>query len=276
MDGTTEKQLAGRTTNLDRVLQMPYMKKALGVSIEKDGTIGFDNGNTANGVDLLQRMLKSMAAPKFNVNLIRDKDQREDFIDGFAAHNVLAPESATPTGGKAAGVAAKAAQKNTARKAPPVSDRKSLALKGRSYALHLHDPRLAELYDEALRIDAAKLPNCASILTRVFLELATDHLLIELKVPLPALHVSKQRKDWGDKGISLDEKIKHVLTKIDPNGNHKDLRHVRQYKDAGAIHAVNALHDYIHNLKAKPNPREVKEIWARWHPYFEHLIAALP
>ena len=272
----TEKHLAGRTTNLDRVLQMPYMKRALGVSIEKDGTVSFDNGNLAAGVGLLQRMLKSMAAPKFSVNDIRSKEQREDFIDGFSAHSVLAPEPAAPRGAKATGAAAKTAQKKTARKAAPVSERKSLALKGRDYLLPVHDPRLAELYDEALRIDPAKLPNCASILTRVFLEQATDHLLIELKVPLPALHVGKQRKAWTDKGISLEEKIKQVLAIIDPSGNHKDLRQVRQYKDADAIHAVNALHDFIHNLKARPNAKEIKAVWARWHPYFEHLFAALP
>jgi hypothetical protein len=271
----TEKHLAGRTTNLDRVLQMPYMKRALGVSIEKDGTVSFDSGNLSAGVGLLQRMLKSMAAPKFNVNDIRSKEQREDFIDGFAAHNVLASEPAS-VGGKATRAAAKTAQKKIARKAPPLADRKSLALKGRSCLLPVRDPRLAELYDEALRIDPARLPNCASILTRVFLEQATDHLLIELKVPLPAIHTSKQRKHWSDKGISLEEKIKHVLAKIDPAGNDRDLRQVRQYKDAGAIHAVNALHDFIHSLKAKPNPKEVKEVWARWHPYFEHLFAALP
>lgn len=272
----TEKSLAGRTTNLDRVLQMPYMKKTLGVAIAKDGTVDFDNGNTAAGVSLLQRMLKAMSAPTFNVNRIRTKEQREDFIDEFTAHNVLAPEPAPGAGSKSAGATAKTASKKAARKASPTADRKSLALKGREFQLPVHDPRLAELYDEALRIDPAKLPNCASILTRVFLEQATDHLLIELKVPVPAFHLGKNRKEWTDKGISLDEKIKHALTKIDPSGNHRDLRQVRQYKDADAIHAVNALHDFIHNLKARPNAKEIKAVWARWHPYFEHLFAALP
>jgi hypothetical protein len=272
---TTERTLAGRTTNLDRVLQMPYMKTALGVSIERNGDIAFDNGDQAKGLALLQRMLKAMAAADWDVNKIRSKAQREDFIDEFDAHNVRAPDE--NTGGGASGEKSSAknkAVKKVAKKAPLPADRKCLALKGKDHALSPQDPRLVELYDEALQIDAGRLPNCASMLTRVFLELSTDHLLIELKVPLPAAHAGK-RTSWSDKGIPLDDKIAAALAHLDPTGKARELSQVRQFKDRDAIHAIQALHDFIHSLKANPNPREIKEIWKRWHPYFDRIFQAV-
>jgi len=48
-----ERILNSRTTNLDRVLQMPHMAVALGVHIGKDGTITFGSGDDQRGTDLL-------------------------------------------------------------------------------------------------------------------------------------------------------------------------------------------------------------------------------
>src|SRR3546814_8423555 len=49
---TLEKGLAPRT-NLDRVLQMPYMAQALGIRIAKDGDISYENDDAAKGDKLL-------------------------------------------------------------------------------------------------------------------------------------------------------------------------------------------------------------------------------
>lgn len=122
----TERTLAGRTTNLDRILQMPYMKAALGVTIDKSGEVAFENGNIGKGVALLQRMLKAMSASKWDVNDIRTKAQREDFIDEFADHNVLAPAD-PPAGGAGNKSAARGkAAKKTAKKALLAADRHNM------------------------------------------------------------------------------------------------------------------------------------------------------
>lgn len=271
-----ERVLSTRTTNLDRVLQMPYMKAALGVAIGKDGVVEFANGNQASGLDLLMRMLRAMGSAKFNVNDIRWAQDRKDFIDTFGRHNVL-PADNTATGGSGSPKPGKAAAKKTSKatkRATLQADRKQLALKGRDAVLAVRDDRLLELYDEAGKLDPARLPNAASMLTRVFLELSTDHLLNK-KVPLTQFHKDKGRKHWRDKGITLEEKIVTALKHLDPAGNAPSLKQVRQFRDKGAIHSLEALHDFMHGLQAKPDAAEVKRVWERWHPYFEQLFAAL-
>ena len=134
---------------------------------------------------------------------------------------------------------------------------------------------MAELYLEALRLQPAKLANTGGVLTRVFLELSTDFFLIHQKVPVPVEHLNKGRKAWTDVGIALKEKITAVLKQIDPSGKDQLFSEVRRgLSDWGALHSIQALHDYVHSLKADPDPTEVKRIWGRWHPYLSALFEA--
>src|SRR3546814_16708371 len=76
-------------TNLDRVLQMPYMAQALGIRIAKDGDISYENDDAAKGDKLLLKIVRAISAPGFNVNHIRSAADRTDFLDTFAAGAVL-------------------------------------------------------------------------------------------------------------------------------------------------------------------------------------------
>jgi hypothetical protein len=269
-----EAKLSGRTTNLDRVLQMPYMAAALGVTIEKNGSVSFGNDDQGKGGALLVRMVKAMAHDSFNVNKIRSAEERKDFIDTFAKYHVRASE-----GGGGAGRAQEraTASKKSGRKAPSQDDRKHLALRGRENVLTIHEDRLNRLYGEATRITPKTLPNSSSILTRVFIELSTDHFLAKLKVPVPKKHVDKGKKTWADKGISLHEKLWAVLATLDPTGKAPALKLTRQaLTDGDALHSVESLHDFLHKLSADTDPKEVKRIWKRWHPYLEQLFEKLP
>src|SRR3546814_4809974 len=60
---TLEKGLAPRT-NLDRVLQMPYMAQALGIRIAKDGDISYENDDAAKGDKLLLKIVRAISDRK--------------------------------------------------------------------------------------------------------------------------------------------------------------------------------------------------------------------
>src|SRR3546814_14384026 len=77
---TLEKGLAPRT-NLDRVLQMPYMAQALGIRIAKDGDISYENDDAAKGDKLLLKIVRAISDPGFNVNNIRSAENRKDFME---------------------------------------------------------------------------------------------------------------------------------------------------------------------------------------------------
>ena len=271
LPATLAKSLARKTTNIDRVLQTPYFRSALGANIEKDGKVTFASGDAKRGQDLLLRMLKAIAEPGFTVDKIRHDADRKDFIDSFAKYNVLA----TGSGSGAGGAAAKKAGAKAARKAALTIDRPTLAIKGRDHQLSVKDARLNGLYNEALSLPA-KLANTAGVLTRVFLELSTDHFLLKKKIALPADLVSKGKQDWTEIGIPLKTKITTVVRELDPTGRDKAYAEVRRgLSDRDALHSIQALHDYVHSLKTNPDPKEVKRIWERWHPYFAALFDSL-
>jgi len=173
---------------------------------------------------------------------------------------------------KTAAAQAAANSKVVRRRVPSPLERATLALKGRENVLAITEPRLNALYDEALHLNPDSHPNSAAILTRVFLELSTDYFLTATKVALPTVHKDKGRRHWSDIGIALKEKIAIALKNLDPSDKEpalKDARTARSKTDV--LHSVEALHDFIHQLKADPDPKEVKRIWGRWHPYFAHI-----
>src|SRR3546814_8519624 len=81
---------------------------------------------------------------------------------------------------------------------------------------------------------------------------------------------------WSDFGISLKEKIACALKVLDPEEHNRDLKQPRNgLSDKLALHSVDQMHDFMHNLKADADPKEIKRIWERWHPYLELMFATL-
>lgn len=269
-----EATLVGRTSNLDRVFQMPYMKETLGIKIEKDGSIFIENGNSKQGGELLVRMLKAMAVKGFTVDKIRHASDRKDFIDQFSAHTVKVSNATLKKDNKGSpNPVSNVVTKRISKKAPSPIDRQTLGLKGKEYAINIKEVRLNALYNEAMRLNPEILPNSAAILTRVFLELSTDYYLTKKKIPLPDFHMSKGRKKWSDLGIKLKDKINAVLKEIDPSGDAREFKETRKgLSNADALHSVEALHDFVHHLGSDPDPKEVKRIWARWHNYLSSIF----
>src|SRR3546814_2587126 len=93
--------------------------------------------------------------------------------------------------------------------------------------LAVDEPRLNSLYDEALRLNPSTLTNAGALLTRVFLELSTEHFLKTMKVPVPPKHERSGRSHWSDFGISLKEKIACALKVLDPEEHNRDLKQPR-------------------------------------------------
>src|SRR3546814_12279891 len=67
-----------------------------------------------------------------------------------------------------------------------------------------------------------------------------------------------------------------ALKVLDPEEHNRDLKQPRNgLSDKLALHSVDQMHDFMHNLKADADPKEIKRIWERWHPYLELLFATL-
>lgn len=267
-----ERAIRRKTTNLDRVFQMPYMASTLGVKISKAGGVGFDNGDEKAGIKLLKSMVERMASDGFSVNDIRSKGQRWALIDEFADKGCLGEVSPNPVSSKAK-VAKKAPR--TKPPEPDQSARSTLALVGAGNVLRVKDKRLAELYKEARDINVATLTNSAAVLCRLFLELSTDYFLKIAKVPLPKTKPNQQPwRNWSERGLPLKTKIKAALHALDPTGKAKEFSEARKgISTEESIHFIDNLHEFVHNLHAVPDPKEVKKVWEKWHDFLHAMFA---
>lgn len=268
-----ERAVRRKTTNLDRVFQMPYMASTLGVKISKSGAIEFENGDEKAGTKLLKSMVERMASDGFSVNDIRSKGQRWALIDEFAEKSCRGGGPALTSTSSKAKVAKKAARAKPAE--PDQSARTTLALVGPSNVLRIKDRRLAELYKEARDINVATLTNSAAVLCRLFLELSTDYFLKTAQVPFPAVKSGQQPwRNWSDKGLPLKTKIKTALQQLDPTDKAKEFAEARKGINAqDSIHFIDNLHDFVHNLHAVPDSNEVKKVWEKWHHFLHAMFA---
>lgn len=308
---TVEVALNKKTTTVDRVLNMPYFTQVLGVAFDtKTGAITFENGDEAAGADLLLRILRKMSEKAFTVNDVRTKDQRTAFIDGYAAFSVKkrpngsaggtsgdssagngggkeasgsafggsdnsSGGTASGSGGSAAGAgpgstsaAAAGATKGQKKSASNSLKRKMLIPSGGEWILKINNvARLNRIYLEGRKLDVEEYTNAAAVLLRVFIELSSEAFLKALKVPVP-----KGLSSWSDRGISLDKKIDSVLAELDPSSKDKELDWARKRGDKVAIHSIDTLHGYMHNIAGDPDPTEVKRTYERWHPYLRKMF----
>lgn len=269
LTGSVLQRLMQRTTNLDRVFQMPYFQSRLGVVISDDGQVAFGNGDIKSGNELLMDMLRLLAEKDFNVDKIKTKDKRKDFIDSFADRSVLAPPSEPKGRSDTAKAKATKATKKSQPKPSDAAHRITLAPRDKGTTFQIADPRLSQLYEEARNLNSDKFYAIGAVLVRVFLELSTDYYLKSFKVPRPNKH---QNRSWTDASIPLRDKIKAALDHIDPTGKSPGLKLARQgLTDTGRMHAVQELHAFVHGLSASVVGREVRTIWDRWHNYLALL-----
>lgn len=263
---TTRAKVTTKTTNIDRVFQMPYFRKALGIEIDRDGSVSFADNDYKHGNALLVKILKDLSA--ITVDHIKSAEQRRTFIDKYSADAAIPTEGIEESPDEKSSKPSRSSVHKPAKSAHNADTRKTLAHTDRQHRLAVQEQRLAKLYKECREIDTEKFAHSASVLMRVFLELSAEHYLVTTKTPLPSKHKGKH---WGDFGVTLKEKIEAVLSKIDPGKTLKFKSARTGISDPGYIHSVDEMHQFVHGLKAEIAPKEARIIWDRWHSFLEAI-----
>ena len=141
---------------------------------------------------------------------------------------------------------------------------------GGGWILKIKAARLNRIYLEGRKLDVEEYTNAAAVLLRVMIELSSETFLTTLQISTP-----KNANAWSDRSVSLDKKIEAVLLELDPSSTDKELAWARKRGDAAAIHSIDTLHGYMHNVTADPDPTEVKRTYERWHPYLRKMFEKL-
>jgi hypothetical protein len=285
-DGTDEwAGLAGRLdsmwTTVDRALNASAMSSELGIKVDpKTGTITFENGNTEAGKSLLRRILRAMADPDFEFSKVETKDDRTAFLKEFVPHSVKARRGSAAADGRAATTAA--SKQSTAKAAASSTKsrtergpRPTLAPTAGTRTFHVDGPRLNPLYRECRKLVVQRNENAAAFLLRVFIELSSEALLVEKKIPLPHIATKKGITKWDQFGVTINTKVAEVLKILDATGASKELKQARvALSDSDAGFSVDTLHAYFHNRQMLPDAAAIKGAWDAWENYLRLLHEA--
>lgn len=241
------------TTNLDRLIDDPDVRKFLGIEIN-NGVIQstIDEKEVIKG---LTQVIKDILDPKFTVKKIYNKEDRKDYINKF-------PKSSQPN---VSNKARKPWQFNSAASAQPAAapavkpkpnpkDRSTLLPK--NCVIKIGKPKVNTIYHELLKLEVNKFTNATAVLFRVFVELSVDSYIEE--------HGLVSTPSAAKSGMNFQQKMNVVANHLE-NKKFADTAICKgikaAIKDSNDILGIDTWHAYVHNNKFSPTPSNLIITW---------------
>jgi len=252
-DLTVEARKAIRTTNLQRLIEQPEVRRRLGVElINKKLFLVADEDRVAKALKYLVEHLPA-------VTKIHTKEQRVQFAAELPARIVVKP---TVESGK--GVALADIEPGTStqkRKTGAKLLRRREKLIPYDCVLNVIDLRVREMEQELRRLNVEKFTNAVSVLLRVFIELSADCYIA--RVPLTISPDAPLGKKLGDVAHDLVTKGKITAQQAKP---------VNKAVSADSLLApsVRLMHEYVHNQNIFPIPGD---LFAQWNSLQSFITA---
>jgi len=237
-------------TNLDRLISDPDVRKFLGIEIN-NGIVESEIEEKEVIKGLIQ-ITKDLLEEKINVNNIRNKDNRKQYIKDF-------PEESKPQVNKKAsspwqfnGVTASKIVTKKIRRKPNPKNRKKLIPK--TCVLKIKNPKVNSIYYELQDLNLDKFTNAIAISLRIFVELSLD------------LYIQHNKLTNVTIDSGLQHKVNEVSIHIEKNNPAdkqicKGIRVETQNEDG--LLGIKTLHAYIHNFTFLPSKTELITTWDR-------------
>lgn len=269
LDDATQAKLGKLSiTNLQRLINDPYVRSKLGIEKEKEEiSTQYPTEEVVKG---LARIVLDLANQGIIVSDIDTKEQRKKYVNGFKKEEL--PDKATmgndaqPLGtlGKAAGTTATAGKKSAPK--PSTSTRAVRnTLIPKSCLLRISSPRIDKIYRELRRIRLDDFPNAAGVLLRVFLELsAEEYVTREKLMPQQQLDNAKLRDKISAAANHLESKGLITQQQLQP------VRRAIQEQHPLAA-SLKTMHGYVHNPHFNPSPTELRTAWDNFEPFLQTL-----
>jgi len=259
-------------TNLERLLKDDVVQSVLGIEIQ--GDVIKSHLPVEEVVKGLSKMVADLANKKINVNDIRHKTDRKQYIETFDSSDIPDQKkrldqswdlSETPVAGNGlndVGGEEKLPQNtNSKRRSNPSSlDRKMLIPS--NCVIRIKHDRLSEIYRELKNIEVEHSRNACSVLMRVFFEGSIDNYL-KTKPVVGATEKSK-----------LKEKVAAMINHFINNGimEDKELKPARTMISApDSIFSIDTMHAYVHNINFTPSAKDLKAAWNNIQPFVENM-----
>ncbi|MCP4368798.1 MAG: hypothetical protein GY797_11900 [Deltaproteobacteria bacterium] len=251
-------------TNLERLINTPYVRKKLGVDKADDGKIivSFPEEEVLKG---LTRVVDDLGSRRVTVSKIKNQEQRIDYINSLGQDELPDPEKAFSTArplGEPSADDNKSAKKKGQKTGQP---RRRATLIPRNCKLNIDQPRIYKMFTEFKRLKVEEYPNAGAVMLRVFIELSLDHYLENI------IGWTEQQR----RGSTLAQKLKSVANYLEKNDimSASQLAPIKKAADGQTLLAasVRTMHGYVHNRHFSPVASELQVVWDDFQPFMENL-----
>jgi hypothetical protein len=265
------------TSVLQRILDVPKAREALGISFDESGKI---SGNVAPDEfkKAFSRVLSDIASEKINTRKLNTQQDVEKYLDSikeslpdkhrkgaFAAsdfHGSPSPKPAKPT----------VAPKKAASKL-----RESSSVVPFGVRCNVKSTRIREVFGELRVLKLEKNPNASAVLFRILLELSIGHYLDKTKKIAPLLATAKKNGKKDDWYPTLRQMLDAMLKDPDleiPTLARKKLNQL--VSAANSSLTLDGLDSYVHNRFSPPNARDLRHFWEIFEAIFEVVLDQPP
>jgi len=258
----------------ERLVRTKAVRDKIGYSIDKQGRLEFKD--EAAGVAALVHVARDLASRGTKTGDIYTMEQRVDYASKI-------PIGKTPPPTVAGSVAPSAPQTGqlplipagapttpitgTGTKQPPMLryTKERTILIPSDVRLKITEPRIRRMARELQTLDVNEFTNAAAVLFRVFLELSTEHYLVNT--------IKKSKNSLLQ--LRLSQKMLEVVT-------HLEKLNALDRQDAAPVRAacarksflatsVLSMNEYIHNYLMNPAPDDLRKTWDSLEPFIKAL-----
>lgn len=250
-------------TNLERLINTPYIRKKLGVEI-LDGKIEakYPSIELLKG---LNRIVDDIGQRRITVSDIKRQDQRIDYINSFNEDNLpdTSQELDKPCPLEESGNITPSNNDGARRRRKAIKNRTKLI--PRNCSLNITNPRINYIYKELQKLNINDFPNSGAVMFRVFIELSLDHCL-------------EHKIGWGEQQLtnsSLAAKLRAVKNYFENNAimTQQQLDPIRRAADGQTLLAasVRTMNGFVHNRFFSPVASELKTAWDDFQLFIENI-----
>ncbi|MBI5841058.1 MAG: hypothetical protein HZB19_13250 [Chloroflexi bacterium] len=245
-------------TSLTRLINTPYVRKKIGLQINKGVIDSFDDKT----IKSLAQIIEDLGTEYRTVSDIKRVDQRIEYIDKlFDPH--LAENSKTNSSTKDAPVTSPLSA-GTKKKASK-EEKPRTTLIPKDFLADVTQTRINKIFVELKKLNVDEFPNAAAVMFRVFLELSLDHFL-------------EETMKWGEPKIEnsgLAQKLTAVANELENKQTmtSRQLAPIRKAAGGQTLLAasIKTLHGFVHNQYFSPIPSELKTAWDDIAPFLSNL-----
>ncbi len=250
-------------TNLERLINTPYVRKKLGLDIAPDGrlVIVYPEEEVLKG---LTHVIEDLGTSKVTVSKIKSQEQRIDYINGLSKDelpNTDQPLTETRLFGKPPNNTNSSRTNYVAK--PKSKNYNRTTLIPRDCKLNVTHHRINNIYKELKDLNIDDFPNAGAVMFRVFVELSLDYFL-EHNANWPEQQIANST--LAQKLTASTNHLANVLTQ----GQSDYLKKVAGGQTLLAA-SIKTMHGYVHNRHFSPVSSELKTAWNDLQIFLEKI-----